>query len=53
VSEKDIFARAFDRTNERASFYASLVGKEERFQNTFQNKSSRINHQTAGVSKKS
>lgn len=45
MSEKDIFACAFDRTDERASFYVSFVGKEERFQNRFQNKSSNYRSQ--------
>lgn len=51
VSEDSSSACAFDRTDERASFYVSFVGKEERFQNRFQNKSSnyKSQHETLRV----
>lgn len=51
VSENIFSACAFDRTDERASFYVSFVGKEKRFQNRFQNKSSnyKSQHETLRV----
>lgn len=45
VPQNYVFARAFDRTDERASFCVSFVGKEEIFQNRFQNTSSNYRSQ--------